>query len=170
MLPCGHKYHSMCFASTLVSKQVCVQLGCNERITEIVKSMLVGHNPRASPYLQDPTMSDVKTEVSRITNKLAYVELLTVVSYSFHHFAGWSDAEAAHNISFGGVEEENVFDLGIASPGGAEKSSSDHKDKKPVTELDVIHIEVKDDSGEKQFGSDTAPLNQLYLVQHLRWA
>ena len=60
-----------------------------------------------------------------------------------------SDTEAAHDIIFGGVEEENVFDLGIASPSGAEKSSSDCKAKNPVTELDVIHIEVKDDSSKK---------------------
>ena len=149
MLPCSHKYHSMCFASTLVCKQVCVQLGCNERIPEIVKSMLVRHNLRASLYLQEPTVSDVKTKVSGITNKLAYVELLTFVSYPFLHFARWSNAEAAHNISFGGVEEENVFDLGIAILSGAKKSSSDCKAKKPVIELDVIHIVVKDDSGEK---------------------
>ena len=51
MLPCGHKYHNMCFASTLVSKQVCVQLGCNERIIKTIKSILVKHNVRASPYL-----------------------------------------------------------------------------------------------------------------------
>ena len=76
-------------------------------------------------------MSNVKTEVSSITNKLAYVELLAIVSYSFFHFVGWFDGEAAHNISFGGVEEENVFNLGIASLGGAEKSSSDRKAKKP---------------------------------------
>ena len=51
MLPCGHKYHSMYFSNTLVSKKVCVQLGCNKKIIETVKSMLVEHNPRASPYL-----------------------------------------------------------------------------------------------------------------------
>ncbi|MCO5554969.1 hypothetical protein L7F22_008509 [Adiantum nelumboides] len=127
MLPCGHKYHSMCFATTLVSKQVCVQLGCNERITETVKSMLVEHNPRASPYFQERAVSNVKTEISGITNKLAYVKLLTVVSYSFHHFVEWSDAEVAHHMSFKigrgyienavGVEEGNVSDLGIASLG-----------------------------------------------------
>ncbi|MCO5612267.1 hypothetical protein L7F22_066532 [Adiantum nelumboides] len=111
--------------------------------------------------IEEPTVSNVKTEVSGITNKLAYVELLTVVSYSFHHFVGWSDAEAAHHMSFEtshgytenaiGVEEGDVFDLGIASPGGAEKSWSDRKAAKNV-------------------GHDTVPLNQLYLVQRLRRA
>ncbi|MCO5555562.1 hypothetical protein L7F22_009107 [Adiantum nelumboides] len=119
MLPCGHKDHRMCFATTLVSKQVCVQLGCNERITETVKSMLVEHNLRASPYFQEPAVSNVKTEVS-----------------------GWSDAEAAHHMSFetgcgytenaAGVEEGNVLDLGIASPGGAKKSWSDREVVKNV--------------------------------------
>ncbi|MCO5546969.1 hypothetical protein L7F22_000408 [Adiantum nelumboides] len=119
MFPCGHKYHCMCFATTLVPKQVCVQLGCNERITETFKSMLVGHNPRASPYLQEPTISDVKIKVS-----------------------GWSDAEVAHHMSFEtghgytenvvGVEEGNIFYLGIASPRGAEKSWSDCKAAKNV--------------------------------------
>ncbi|MCO5552839.1 hypothetical protein L7F22_006356 [Adiantum nelumboides] len=142
MLPCGHKYHSMCFATTLVSKQVCVQLGCNERITETVKSMLVGHNSRASPYFQEPTIFNVKTKVLGFTNKLASVELLTVVSYSFHHFARWSDAKAAHHMSFEtgrgytenavGVEEGNVSDLRIASPGGARKSWSDREAAKNV--------------------------------------
>ncbi|MCO5571377.1 hypothetical protein L7F22_025117 [Adiantum nelumboides] len=119
-----------------------IELGCNERIIETIKSMLVGHNPRASPYFREPTVSNVKTKVSSITNKLAYVELLTVVSYSFHHFAKWSDVEAAHHMSFEtdcgytknlvGVEEGNVFDLGIASPGGAEKSWSKRKAAKNV--------------------------------------
>ncbi|MCO5554635.1 hypothetical protein L7F22_008167, partial [Adiantum nelumboides] len=99
MLPCGHKYHSMCFATTLVSKQFCVQLGCNERITKIVKSMLVGHNPRASPYFREPTVCSVKTKVSG-----------------------------------------NVSDLGIASPGGAEKSWSDREATKNVGH-DTIPLE-----------------------------
>ncbi|MCO5597744.1 hypothetical protein L7F22_051825 [Adiantum nelumboides] len=91
-----------------------IELGCNERITETVKSMLVGHNLRASPYFQEPTVSNVKTEVS-----------------------GWSDAEAAHHMSFEtccgytenavGAGEGNVFYLGIASPSGAKKSWSDGK-------------------------------------------
>ncbi|MCO5556460.1 hypothetical protein L7F22_010009 [Adiantum nelumboides] len=55
---------------------------------------------------------------------------------------GWSDAEAAHHMSFEtgrgytenvvGVEEGSVFYLGIASPGGAEKSWSDRKAAKNV--------------------------------------
>ncbi|MCO5576523.1 hypothetical protein L7F22_030334 [Adiantum nelumboides] len=112
--------------------------------------MLVGHNLRAYPYFQEPTVSNVKTEVSGITNKLAYVELLTVVSYSFHHFAAWSDAEAAHHMSFeighgyienaAGFEEETIFYLGIASPGGAEKSWSDHEAAKNVGH-DIVPIE-----------------------------
>ncbi|MCO5570652.1 hypothetical protein L7F22_024379 [Adiantum nelumboides] len=96
-----------------------IELGCNERITEIVKSMLVGHNPRASPYFQEPTASSVKTKV-----------------------LGWSDAEGAHHMSFEtgrgytenavGNEEQNVSDLEIASPGGAEKSWSDREAAKNV--------------------------------------
>ncbi|MCO5548676.1 hypothetical protein L7F22_002135 [Adiantum nelumboides] len=132
-----------------------IELGCNERITETVKSMLVRHNPRSSPYFQEPTVSNVKIEeVLGITNKLAYVELLTVVSYSFHHFARRSDAEAAHHMSFEtsrgyienaiGVEEGNFFDLGIASPSGAEKSWTDRKAAKNV-------------------GHDTVPLESIVL-------
>ncbi|MCO5548851.1 hypothetical protein L7F22_002313 [Adiantum nelumboides] len=55
---------------------------------------------------------------------------------------GWSDAEAAHHMSFEtgrgytenavGVEEGNVFYPGIASPGGAKKSWSDCKAAKNV--------------------------------------
>ncbi len=182
MLPCGHKYHSMCFATTLVSKQVCVQLGCNERITETVKSMLVGHNPRASPYFQEPTVSDVKTEVSGITNKLAYVELLIVVSYSFHHFAGWSDEEAAHHTSFEtgrgytgnavAVEEGNVSDLGIASPGGAEKSWSDREAAKNVGHDTVppesIELGATSEVGvEAVLGGDTDP-ESLFLAEFVK--
>ncbi|MCO5595836.1 hypothetical protein L7F22_049887 [Adiantum nelumboides] len=118
-----------------------IELGCNERIIETVKSMLVGHNPRASPYFQEPTVSNVKTKVS-----------------------GWSDAEAAHHMSFEtgrgytenavGVEEGNVFYLGIASLGGAKKSWSDRKAAKNLGH-DTVPLE-------------STPLNQLYLVQHLR--
>lgn len=78
------------------------------------------------------------------------------MSYSFHHFAGWSDAEAAHNKSVGGAGEARFFDCGIASPGGAQKSSSDHKAKSPDPEVEVIPIEVTDDGGEQQFGTDTS--------------
>ncbi|MCO5570514.1 hypothetical protein L7F22_024237 [Adiantum nelumboides] len=97
-----------------------IELGCNARITETVKSMLVGHNPRASPYFQEPTISNVKIE----------------------EVSGWSDVEAAHDMIFEtgcgytknavGVEEGNVFDLGIASPGGVEKSWTDRKGAKNV--------------------------------------
>ncbi|MCO5548856.1 hypothetical protein L7F22_002318 [Adiantum nelumboides] len=80
--------------------------------------------------------------------------------------AGWSDAEAAHHMSFEtgrgytenavGVEEGNVFYLGIASRGGAKKSWSDCKAAKNVGH-DTVPLE-------------STPLNQLYLVQHLRRA
>ncbi|MCO5598046.1 hypothetical protein L7F22_052136 [Adiantum nelumboides] len=57
-----------------------------------------------------------------------------------HKYHRWSDAEVAHHMSFEtghgekavGVEEGNVFYLGIASPGGAEKSWSDRKAAKNV--------------------------------------
>ncbi|MCO5594373.1 hypothetical protein L7F22_048403 [Adiantum nelumboides] len=157
MLPCGHKYHSMCFASTLVSKQVCVQLGCNQRITESV--MLVEHNPRASPYFQEPTVSNVKTEVS-----------------------GWSNAEAAHHMSFEtghgytenavGVEEGNVSDLGIANPGGAEKSWSDHEVAKNVGH-DIVPLEstvlgaTSEEGIEAVLGGDT-DAESVFLVEFVK--
>ncbi|MCO5584809.1 hypothetical protein L7F22_038741 [Adiantum nelumboides] len=59
-----------------------------------------------------------------------------------HKYHRWSNAEAAHHMSFAtgpgytenvvGVEERNVADLGIASPGGAKKSWSDRKAAKNV--------------------------------------
>ncbi|MCO5609157.1 hypothetical protein L7F22_063379 [Adiantum nelumboides] len=73
-------------------------------------------------------VKSIEIEVSSITNKLAYVELLTVVSSSFHHF----ETSCGYTENAVGVEEGNVFDLGIASPCGAEKSWSDRKAAKNV--------------------------------------
>ncbi|MCO5562756.1 hypothetical protein L7F22_016388 [Adiantum nelumboides] len=136
-----------------------IELGCNERITEIVKSMLVGHNPRASPYFQEPAVSNVKTEVS-----------------------GWYDAEATHHMSFEtghgytenavGVEEGNVFDLGIASSGGAEKSWSDHKAAKNVghdtvpPELTVLGATSKE-GVEAVSGGDT-DAESMFLAEFMK--
>ncbi|MCO5592755.1 hypothetical protein L7F22_046758 [Adiantum nelumboides] len=159
MLPCGHKYHGMRFATTLVSKQVCVQLGCNERITETVKFMLVGHNPRASPYFQEPTVSNVKTKVS-----------------------GWFDAEAEHHMSFEigcgytenaiGVEEGNVFDIGIASPGGAEKSWSDYKATKNVGHDTVppesIVLGATSEEGVEAILSGDTNAKSVFLVEFVK--
>ncbi|MCO5572844.1 hypothetical protein L7F22_026603, partial [Adiantum nelumboides] len=70
-----------------------------------------------------------------LNNKVLTVEYLA-------QSIGWSDAEAAHDMSFEigrgytenavGVEEGNVFDLGIASPGGVEKSWTDREAAKNV--------------------------------------
>ncbi|MCO5593810.1 hypothetical protein L7F22_047828 [Adiantum nelumboides] len=59
-----------------------------------------------------------------------------------HKYHRWYDAKAAHDMSFEtnrgytenavGAEEGNVFDLGIASPGGAEKSWTNRKAAKNV--------------------------------------
>ncbi|MCO5564652.1 hypothetical protein L7F22_018318 [Adiantum nelumboides] len=34
----GHQYHPLCFVATLMKKDICVKVGCNERISEVAKT------------------------------------------------------------------------------------------------------------------------------------
>ncbi|MCO5577266.1 hypothetical protein L7F22_031093 [Adiantum nelumboides] len=83
----------------------------------------------------DDKIADMKIAVESIKEPI-------VSNVKIEEVSGWFDAEAAHHMSFKigcgytendvGVEEGNVFDLGIASPGRAEKSWTDCKAAKNV--------------------------------------
>ncbi|MCO5607986.1 hypothetical protein L7F22_062188 [Adiantum nelumboides] len=110
----------------------------------------------AMESIEEPAVSNVKVEVSGITNKLAYVELLTV---------GYTE-----NVV--GVEEGNVFDLGIASPGGAEKSWSDREAAKNVGH-DTVPLEstvlgaTSEEGVEAVLGGDT-DAESVFLAEFVK--
>ncbi|MCO5609868.1 hypothetical protein L7F22_064101 [Adiantum nelumboides] len=38
MLACKHQYHPLCLAATLMKKDICAKVGCNERISKVAKA------------------------------------------------------------------------------------------------------------------------------------
>ncbi|MCO5559786.1 hypothetical protein L7F22_013390 [Adiantum nelumboides] len=89
-------------------------------------------------------VESIERDVNLLESKLScFLHYMSFFENMMKQLAnGWSDAEAAHHMSFEtgrgytenavGVEEGNVSNLGIASPGRAEKSWSDRKASKNV--------------------------------------
>ena len=50
MLVCRHQYHPLYFAATLMKKDICVKVGCNECISKVVKTWAhKGHVQKSKP-------------------------------------------------------------------------------------------------------------------------